>query len=581
MEASAPFSQRSHLRSGRVATIAVVVTAALVGLVASTPASPFTPPLLPGAGAPRLLEGAATALGLDRLPRDVLAVVGAAALFAAAGGFLYALGAAWRGGLSLRRVILVGVLLHLLAVAIPLFLSRDVYSYAIYGRMVSRHGVNPYADIPASFVDDPVYPLVSVDWIDSRSVYGPAFTALSAGVTGVVASPEGTVLAFKGLAAAASVATMLLAAAASRRVAPDRAAFAAALVGWNPVVVFHGVAGGHNDAMLGLAIAAAVLLLLTRRELWATAALTLGTLVKISAAAPLLVAAVAFVLARPSGRRLRALGMHAVVGAAVALPFVIPFMQAEDPTLGTLELTTRQGWLAPSRFVLVTLRGAANAVGGEVAGDVVSVLVRLAFPLALLWVLVVLLRHLARDRERVDPVVVVGAMAWASLVSLMVSPVLLPWYVAWLIPLAWILPRPARGGAVLISVALAVTELVAEPSRAPRVWEAMVFGLHWVATPAVLIVLIRLLIELRRRTAMPPGRGFADPLLVEDPGPSGGGSGRRGRERALAAIPVGPGRGEVTGRGESQHDAQGSQAAGADPRPVRGEGAQDRRGDPD
>lgn len=556
--------------------MAVGATAALVGLVASVPGSPFTPPLFPDAGAPAALERAAGLLGLDALSRDGLAVLGAAALFAAAGAFLYALGAAWRGHLTVRRVVVVGVLLHLLALAIPLFLSRDVYSYAIYGRMVSEHGANPYATLPAAFVDDPVYPLVSVDWIDSRSVYGPAFTAISAGVTSVFGSPAGTVLGFKALAAAAGVLTMLLAVAAARRAAPERAAFAAALVGWNPVVVFHGVAGGHNDALVGLAVAGAVLLVLLRRELLATAALTVGTLVKVSAAAPLLVGAVAFALRQPDGRRLREVAKHVGVGVLVALPFVLPFMQAEDPTLGMLELTTRQGWLAPSRFVLVTLRGAANAIAGELAGDVVSVVVRLAFPLAFVWALAVLLRHLARDRDRLDPVVVLGAMGWASLISLMVSPVLLPWYVAWLIPLVWILPRPARGGAVLISVALAITELVAEPSRAPRVWEAMVFGLHWVATPIILLVLIRLLLELRRRTSLAPAAGFDDPLLTEDVGERSA-----GQTRALVAAPARAGADRVAGEADREDDGGGAEAAGAQAAPVGDERTEDRRRDPD
>jgi alpha-1,6-mannosyltransferase len=575
----APVSAPSRARSAPAATVAVVATAALVGLVASTPGSPFTPPLFPGARAPGILEGAAGLLGLDALSRDGLAVLGAAALFVAAGAFLYALGAAWRGHLSIRRIVVVGILLHLVALAIPLFLSRDVYSYAIYGRMVSEYGENPYTDIPAAFADDPVYPLVSVDWIDSRSVYGPAFTAISAGVTGLFSTPASTVFGFKAMAAVAGVLTMLLTAAAARRAAPERAAFAAALIGWNPVIVFHGVAGGHNDALVGLAVAGAVLLVLLRRELLATAALTVGALVKISAAVPLFVAAAAFAFRKREGQRAGELLKHVGVGVLVALPFVLPFMQAEDPTLGTLELTTRQGWLAPSRFVLVTLRGAANAIGGEVAGDIVSVIVRLAFPLAFVWVLVVLLRHLARGRERLDTVVVLGAMGWASLISLLVSPVLLPWYVAWLIPLAWILPRTARGGAVLISVALAITELVAEPSRAPRVWEAMVFGLHWVATPIILLVLIRLLLELRRRTSMPPAARFDDPLLSDASPPPGDGSACG--EPALVAAPAGPGGGRVAGHAEQDDDRHRSGPTGTEAHPVGDEGAQDRRGDPD
>jgi hypothetical protein len=530
---AAPAAESPATHGHRVAwgaTVGILGTAAMVALLASRPGSPMTPPLFPGAEAPPFLRWLTRVLGIDALSRDAVGVLAAVALVAGAASFVYALREAWAGRLTLRRIFWVAVILHAVAVIIPLFLSRDVYSYAIYGRMVSVHGVNPYVDIPASFIDDPVYPLVSVDWIDSPSVYGPAFVVISAAVTAVFSSPPSLVLAFKALAAVASLGTMVLAVAGARRVRPERAAFAAVLVGWNPVIVFHGVAGGHNDALVGLALAAGVLLILSGRELWATVALVLGTLVKISGGVPLAIAVLAAVFRRPRGQRLRTLAAHVGVGLAVALPFIVPFEQAEDPSLGTLELTSRQGWLAPSRFVLVVLRGTANFLGGDLAGDIVSVVVRLAFPLLFLIVLVMLVRHLATDPVRIEPPLVVAAMGWATLVALMISPLLYPWYAMWLVPVAWLVPRPARDGAVVVSVALAVTELVAEPSRAPRVWEAMVFGLHYVATPIVLLVLIRLVLDLRRRLRAGPAPGWSDPLLMEAVPVGGSGDGQlRGR----------------------------------------------------
>jgi hypothetical protein len=152
---------------------------------------------------------------------------------------------------------------------------------------------------------------------------------------------------------------------------------------------------------------------------------------------------------------------------------------------------------------------------------VVGLIVRIGFPLILLWVLVTLVRHLASDPARISPPIVVAAMGWAALVSMLVAPILLPWYAAWVVPLAWLLPRAARGGAVVLSLALAITELVAEPARSPGLYEAMVFGLHWVATPLMLLVLVRLVIDLRARVAAGPGAGFDDPLLAEEIPPPG------------------------------------------------------------
>jgi hypothetical protein len=503
-----------------IPTAATVLTCVVVSLVASVPRSPFTPPLARGAEAPQLLAGPSSLLGLDTLARDVAGLVGTIVLVAAAAAFVFALREAWKGRVSLRLVLLVGVALHVLALVTPLFLSRDVYSYAIYGRMVSVHGLNPYTSIPAEAWRDPfnTQDLVSVDWIDSPAVYGPAFSAISAGVTGAIRGVPETVFAFKALAAAASVATMFLAVAAARRVAPDHAAFAAAIIGWNPVILFHGVAGGHNDTLVGLAVAGGVLLLLARLDLWATAVLTVGALVKISGAVPLAIAVMASTMRQPPGKRLRAFGAHAGIGLLVGLPFILPFMQSEDPTLGTFELANRQGWLAPPRLVLVVIRGIVNYTLGFTAGDVAAVAVRLLFPAILLIVMWGILRHLARAGRDLEPVTVVSGMGWASLISVMVAPILLPWYAAWVVPLAWALPRSARNGTILTAVALTITELVAEPSRAPRVWEVMVFGLHWVATPIVLAVLIYLLLDLRRRLIRGPAPGWMDPLLAEDAG---------------------------------------------------------------
>lgn len=549
----------SNVAAG-VATAATVLTCLVVSLVASVPHSPFTPPLARGAEAPGFLAGTASLLGLDTLARDVAGLVGAIVLVAGAAAFVFALREAWRGRLSLRLVLLVGVALHVLALVTPLFLSRDVYSYAIYGRMVSIHGLNPYTSIPAEAWRDPfnTQDLVSVDWIDSPAVYGPAFSAISAGVTGAARGVPETVFAFKALAAAASVATMFVVVAAARRVAPDRAAFAAAIIGWNPVILFHGVGGGHNDTLVGLAVAGGVLLLLARRDLWATAVLTLGALVKVSGAIPLVIAVVASTLWRPRGTRLRALGAHVGIGLAVGLPFILPFMQSEDPTLGTLELANRQGWLAPPRLVLVVVRGIVNHTLGSTAGDVVGVVVRLVFPVILLLVMWGILRHLARAGRDAEPVAVVGGMGWASLISLMVAPILLPWYAAWVVPFAWVLPRSARNGTVLTAVALTITELVAEPSRAPRVWEVMVFGLHWVATPVVLAVLVYLLIDLRRRLIRGPGPGWLDPLLAEDAGIPAAQDGRgrfaRAMVRGAGWVGLTPRREDVApGAGGSDH----------------------------
>ena len=542
---------KSEGRGATFATVATLVSSVAVALLASRPDSPLTPPLAPGAEAPSFLSRAAKALFIDRLSRDAAAALSAILIFAAVGAFLYALRLAWRGEVGIRRVIMVGILLHILALVIPLFLSRDVYSYGIYGRMVSEYGANPFVTTPDALPQDPVFPLVSEDWRDSPPVYGPVFVALSAGITTVATAPASMVWAFKLLAALAGVATLFLVVAAARRLHPRRAAFAGALIGWNPVVVFHGVAGGHNDALVGLALAGAVLLLVIRRELAATAVLVIGSLVKLTGAVPLVIAVSAAVLRHPRGRRLGALGAHAGVGALVALPFVIPFFQTRDPTLGTLELSTRQGWLAPSAFLAKLLRGAGRVLGLPEVGTALGFVAQIAFPLILGVVMIALIRHLAKDPSRLTPELTIAAIGWAMLIALMTAPLLLPWYAVVVMPFAWVLPRVARSGAIFLAVTLAITELVADPTSSPRLWEAMVIGLHWVASPVALVILARLVLNLRRRLLLGPGRGSTDPLLVESlepasasvasPGPDARGSGvAQGARQRGGSDPAGP-----------------------------------------
>lgn len=550
-----------RLHSARTATVATLATSGAVALLAARPNSPFTPYLHPSDGPLRALAAPAAWLGLDRLSRDVAAALGAVLLVLAAAAFVYAARQAWAGRVSVRRVVWVGIGLHALALLVPLFLSRDVYSYAFYGRMVSEYGVNPYTHVPGEFIQDPFYLVVSHFWIDSPSVYGPAFGALAAGITAAVSGVAATVKAFKLVAVLASAATMLAVIAGARRVRPERAALAGLLVGWNPVILWHNAAGGHNDALVGLAVAGAALLLLVRRDLLATAVLTLGALVKMSAAVPLLMLLVGSVTSRPPGRRLSFASAHAGVIALVGLPFVIPFFSLEDPTMGQLELATRQGWLAPSRFLVVSLRGLARAVAGETAGDVVSAVIRIAFPAILLAALWGIGRHLARRSGPTAPEQTVAAMGWATLLAMMMAPLLLPWYAAWVVPLVWLLPKPARGGAIFLSVALVITELMSEPTRSPRAWEVMVIWLHWVATPIVLAVLVRLLLELRRRL-----RGGAAPLLDEPPAL---------RSRLLRAIDR-----VVTGPEDVADDREeaGDGDPGGDPQPepVGQQGREDR-----
>jgi Gpi18-like mannosyltransferase len=110
----------------------------------------------------------------------------------------------------------------------------------------------------------------------------------------------------------------------TERVWSSRAVFAVVLFGWNPVALFHSVASGHNDVLVGLCIVGGLALLQAKHDLLATAALTLGTAIKVSAALPLLLLVVVAIASVPRASRLRIATKHVGVAAGVWLVLAAP-----------------------------------------------------------------------------------------------------------------------------------------------------------------------------------------------------------------------------------------------------------------
>ncbi|HEY7661035.1 MAG TPA: glycosyltransferase 87 family protein, partial [Actinomycetota bacterium] len=277
-----------------------------------------------------------------------------------------------------------------------------------------------------------------------------------------------------------------------RDVRPDREAFAIALVGVNPVVLFQSAASGHNDLLVALAVASAIALVFSGRDRWATVALALGALVKVTAAVPLLLLWVAVAARAPRGRRVRTVAPHVGIAAAMALLAAGPFLSSEDPTLGMAELATHEGWLAPSRF----FRRVVDAISGDALGWVPRVVI----PILLVGALALIVRAIVRRAPSVSSALVGASWGWGLLCLMLLGPVLLPWYVTWALPLGWLLPRVPRTVLVGTGVALTLSQWTAEPARFDAAYDAnLLFG-HYVVTPVVIGLLGWLLLDLWRRS---------------------------------------------------------------------------------
>jgi hypothetical protein len=326
----------------------------------------------------------------------------AAAVVAYAAGLL----AITRAGTRLAVVGVLAAAIQLAPLAAPLLLSTDAWTYWMYGRIAAVADGNPYRDTPDEFRSDPAFPYVGADWRDSRSVYGPAFTlaseplALAAGE-----SADAAAWTFKALAAAALLAATALAARLARR-----KAFAAAFVGWNPVLALHFAGGGHNDSWMAALVVGALALAAAGRRHLAGVAWALAVLVKWI---PLLLLPLRAVEARATGRRLGHLGF-AVTGVVIA---ALASWRYGWHWLGAFGPLARNA-NAETRFALPHRLGELGLPRWLALGALL-----VAFAAAYLW----LVLEARRGRARLG--LTVGLL-------LLAIPYLAPWYLAWAIPLA-------------------------------------------------------------------------------------------------------------------------------------------------
>ena len=309
-----------------------------------------------------------------------------------------------------RRVIFgVGAGLLVLAAVRPPHGSHDVWSYAMYGRIAAAHHLSPYIHRPSEFPSDPFLARVSPGWRDSRSVYGPGFTALSAAIMAVAGSSALIArLAFQALAAGG----LLVAGALLFRRGVRTGALAAVML--NPLVVVSVANGGHNDALVGLAILLAALAL--QRERSAAAGLVLAGAVLIKAVAVLPALAAVIWLWRHKGR-----GPAATVVASILAPVAVGYAAA-----GGIDAITPI-FAAGARRSRVSVW---NLLGGwHSAGSLMSHAGPAAAVAVIGFTAVVVATRLGE--ESAVPALVASLAGY-----LLLAGYILPWYFAWVLPLA-------------------------------------------------------------------------------------------------------------------------------------------------
>ncbi len=319
-----------------------------------------------------------------------------------------------------RRAVLVSIAaLNALVLVAPPLLSTDLFSYIAYGRLGGTYGINPYLYGPNVISFDPLYHLVGLQWTHTPTAYGPLFTALSYPLAGLNIATN--VFAYKGIAALSLVAVVVLVwrAAQLRGIDPVKAV---ALVGLNPVIVVYGVGGGHNDLLMLALLVAAIYVLLRQREGTGGAMIIAATAIKLTAGMLL-----PFAIAASAGRRVATSGRARILAGAACAAAVfgglglIMFGSGTLHLVGTLSNIQGEGGIhSIPGFIL-------NALGLNGLDGLVGALLRIGYAISLAWLM---------WRVWIGELDWITAAGWATVGLLVSAGLLMPWYIAWLIPLA-------------------------------------------------------------------------------------------------------------------------------------------------
>lgn len=226
--------------------------------------------------------------------------------------------------LGLGSILAVTLLFSAPLMVLPGLLSGDIYLYMFYGRIVSHYGENPILVPPDRFQNDPFLDQVFWGWLPSS--YGPVWLLLSGAVSSLAGdSVWANLLAYKLVALLAHLLTVVVVWILLRRTQPRLAIWGAVFYGWNPLVLVEAVGNGHNDMLIGLFMALALLAAVYRRWLVAVGILVAAVMVKLIVLLVLPVLLMAWFRSLSTVRqRLRAGIAAAVVGIFAGLVMYAP-----------------------------------------------------------------------------------------------------------------------------------------------------------------------------------------------------------------------------------------------------------------
>jgi alpha-1,6-mannosyltransferase len=327
-------------------------------------------------------------------------------------------------GFPVKRVVLVVTIWAVpLLLAPPLF-SRDVYTYAAQGEMMSHH-IDPYAYGPEVLGATPFNTMADTVWSGTESPYGPTFLAAD----GLVDQASGhQILADLVLLRLLEVGGIALIVAATPTLARSLKrdpAHAVLLGAGSPLVLLSLVAGSHNEAlMIGLLMAG----LAVAKRFGTVPGIVLCALAAgVKSPAALGVLFLGWVWAGPGAPTRRRIG-HTLGAGLIALTTMEVMSLISGTGWGWLRTTTT----ANASFTGVTpvnIAARAVSIASHVMQVPVSTMdVRPVFSvLGLLIAIYVGYRLLLRSPDEG----VVRCLGLTLLVLALLGPIVWSWYVTW------------------------------------------------------------------------------------------------------------------------------------------------------
>ena len=327
-------------------------------------------------------------------------------------------------GIPVRKLVAVAALWTVpLLIAPPLF-SRDVYSYAAQGELMSHH-ISPYQYGVGVLGSTPMVSLVDRLWINTPAPYGPLFMetdgllTVAAGHHGL---PDVVLLRLLEVGGVGLIALGLSMLARSYGRDPSYILVLAVL---NPVTMLHLIGGAHNDGlMLGL-LAVGLALAKRGRPVAGILLCALAASVKVPAAIGVVYIGWEWMgPGVPVRERIRPLVSAGLitVGVMGALSFVTGLGWSWVLNLATPG--TVRSWVAPATGIGQLLTGMAHLVHIPVPEHFVLSGTRLlglgAAAVVGLWLL-----------ANLDRFGTLRAMGITMLLVVVLGPVVQPWYLSW------------------------------------------------------------------------------------------------------------------------------------------------------